>query len=52
VLQAGGNEARVNEVLVDADISRKAVRAIERMLDFAAARKVSMQPAAGGMGPA
>jgi quinolinate synthase len=52
VLQAGGNEARINEVLVDADISRKAVRSIERMLDFAAARKASMKPAAGGMGPA
>jgi quinolinate synthase len=52
VLQADGNEARINEVLVDADISRKAVRAIERMLDFAAAQKVSMQPTATSMGPA
>ena len=57
VLQSGsneaqGNEAQVNEVQVDAEISRKAVRSIERMLEFAAARKVSMRSTAGGMGPA
>jgi quinolinate synthase len=50
VLQSGSNE-----ILVDAEISRKAVRSIERMLEFAAARKVSMRSTrstAGGMGPA
>jgi len=50
--KAQGNEAQLNEVRVDAAISRKAVRSIERMLEFAAACKVSMRPSVGGMGPA
>jgi quinolinate synthase len=54
-------ESGANEIFVDPEIGRQAVRAIDRMLDFAAAKKAKALPTAGlaqesklftGVGPA
>jgi quinolinate synthase len=54
-------ETGANEVMVDPEIGRQAKRAIDRMLDFAAAKKASVLPSGAleqnaqlfnGIGPA
>jgi quinolinate synthase len=54
-------ESGTNEIHVDAEIGRKAVVCIDRMLDFAAAQKANVRPSAdlaqeqqlfAGIGPA
>ena len=54
-------ESGSNEIHVDTEISRKAVVSIDRMLDFAAARKANTRPSSdlaqeqtlfSGIGPA